>query len=68
MIKLATHPDSYMVFDWDTSTLQMYFNAHLDGDLEEIVQVDSKQGYCRRLCGFELLIANTGPQSNVSLI
>lgn len=44
MIKIATHPDSYMVFNWDTSTLQMYFNAHLDGDLEEIVQVDIQTG------------------------
>lgn len=64
IIEIATHPDSYMVFDWDTSTMQMYFNRHL----EEIVQVESIRGYCRRLCRFELLITNTGLQSNANLI
>lgn len=29
-IKMATEPDSYMVFHRDTSTLQMYFNGHLE--------------------------------------
>lgn len=32
MIKMATEPG----FHRNTSTLQMYFNGHLDGDLEEI--------------------------------
>lgn len=37
MIKMATEPG----FHRGTSTLQMYFNGHLDGDLEEIVHVES---------------------------
>lgn len=41
MIKMSTNPDSYMVYHGDTSTLQMYFNGHLVGDLEEIVHVES---------------------------
>lgn len=42
-IKTVTDPDSYKVFHGDTSTLQMYFNGHL----EEFVHVKS----CRDTAG-----------------